>query len=323
MRCVMHRLALIVTTLALLLQPGCTSSPAPRRTTLSAQGSPYSLAEPENLPERYEIPLLIKDGFLIARGRVNDARPGWYLFDTGSNLTIVDQGLANRIGLPELEERSTVGVAGSADFTVRPIERLELGGLDLGQDHVGALSMFPITKGLGVSTQGLIGFNCFGNHPFTIDYKAQKLTLYRRDRFVPPPDATAVPLVLYRGLPAVRTTLASRPVLLLLDSGANNALTLPSSVATWPGILATGQTSRTIARGVGGEVHTQSGWLRRLDLFELTLRDLPVTFEPPPPGLTDLRFTIGRLGNELLSSFRLTFDAPRGVMYVEFLPQSE
>lgn len=316
---------LLITTLTLLALSACAARPVPSpdAAVLTTETSAYSLARADELPDAYDIPLRIKDGFLLAQGRVNDERPGWYLLDTGSNLTIVDLGLANRLGLPALEERTTIGVAGTASFTVRPVERLELGGLDLGLDRVGSLSMLPLTRGLGVSTHGLVGFNCFANHPFTIDYGQAKLTVYHRDRFVPPAGATAVPLVIYRGLPAVQTTLAGRPVLLLLDSGADNALTLPDSVATWPGILSAGQTSRAVARGVGGEVHTQRGWLRRLDLFELQLYDVPVTFEPPPPGLTDRRFTIGRLGNELLSSFRLTFDARRRVMYIEFLPENE
>lgn len=319
MRC----LHLFIAILLLVLLSACTARPAADRAVLTTQTSQYSLARPEQLPDRYDIPLRLKDGFILAQGRVNDTPPGWYLIDTGSNLTLVDQGLANRLGLPELEERTTVGVAGTADFTVRPVDRLELGGLDLGIDRIGALSLLPLTRGLGLPTNGLIGFNCFANHPFTLDYGQEKLTVYHRDRFVPPAGATAVPLVVYRGLPAVQTTLAGRPVLLLLDSGADNAVTLPTAVATWPGILAAGQTGRTVARGVGGEVHTQSGWLRRLDLFELQLYDVPVTFEPPPPGLTDRRFTIGRIGNQLLSSFRLTFDARRRVMYIEFLPENE
>lgn len=314
---------LLIATLVLFVSAACASRPAGEPAVLTTETSAYSLARPDALPDAYDIPLQFKEGFLLAQGRVNDAMPGWYLIDTGSNLTLVDLGLANRLGLPVVDQRTTIGVAGSADFTVRPVDRLELAGLNLGQDRVGALSMLALTRGLGVTTQGLVGFNCFANHPFTLDYQARKLTVYRRDAFVPPAGATAVPLVIYRGLPAVQTQLAGRPVLLLLDSGADNAVTLPDGVATWPGILAAGQTSRMIARGVGGEVHTQRGWLRRLDLFELQLYDVPVTFEPPPPGLTDRRFTIGRIGNQLLSSFRLTFDARRRVMYVEFLPEQE
>lgn len=311
--------------LILLLLPtlllGCkTASPS---TVLASKTSAYSLAQPAELPDRYTIPLESRHGFLFARGQLNQKHPGLFLFDTGSNLNIVDQGLANRLGMETIDQRTTLGVAGTADFTVRLVDELSLGGLDLGLDRVGVLSMYPLTRGLGMNPAGLIGFTAFANHPFTLDYQNHTLTVYRRDTFVPPPDATRVPLVNYRGLPAVRAKLGGgQDVLLILDSGADNAVSLPESCAPWPGLLASGVTSPSQARGVGGDIHTRRGWLRKLDIFGLQLYDVPVTFEPPPPGLTDPRITLGRVGNQLLSSFRLTFDARRHFLWVEFLPES-
>lgn len=299
----------------------CSSGPRPA--VLTSQSVAYSLATPDTLPASYTIPLETRHGFVFVRGRVNNERAGLFLFDTGSNLNILDQGVANRLQLPTLDQRTTVGIAGTADFTVRPIDRLTLGDLDLGINRLGVLSMLPLTRGIGMNPAGLIGFTALANQPFTLDYEKKQLTVYRRDAFTPPPEATRVPLTIYRGLPAVLATLGGgQEVLLLLDSGADNAITLPATAAYWPGILSTGTTGAGVSRGVGGEVRTQRGWLRRVDVFELQLRDVPVTFEPPPPGLTDPRIPIGRVGNELLSSFRLTFDARRRTLWVEFLPES-
>lgn len=304
-----------------LISIGCASRSGD--TVLTTRADRYSLADPASLPDAYTIPLRLQSGFLFASGQLNDQRPGWYLFDTGSNLTLIDQGIANRLQLPVLAERSTLGIAGRAGYTIRPIDRLSIGGLQLDMDRAGALSMHPLTDGLGLPTSGLIGFNAIANHPFTLDYQDPSITIYHRDRFTPPPDATAERLVLFRGLPAVIATLGGgQEVLLILDSGADNAVSLPATCALWPGILAVGQTSRGVSRGVGGQIHTRQGWLKSLELFNLDLRDVPVTFEPTPPGLSNPRYAVGRIGGDVLSSFRLTFDARGRTLYAEFVPES-
>jgi len=306
----------------LLIIAGCnstaTSNPQP------AQPPSINLADPASMPPTVSIPLTTRGGYLFADGAVNNARAGLMLIDTGSTLTIVDTGIANRLQLPTTDRGTTTGIGGQTSFDFRAVDSIAISGVGISVDRIASLSMRRFMRGVGLSPGGLIGFNALDEHPFTIDYQELEITVYRRDQFTPPPDAQRVELVNFRGLPAVVATLAGgQEVLLIIDTGADNTLSMPEQVARWPRVLATGQTGAGHARGVGGTVETQTGWLKHIDVFGLQLAGVPVTFEPTPPGLSSRRYTIGRIGGKLLSSFRLTYDMPSRSLWVEFKPETE
>ncbi|MFI4861734.1 MAG: aspartyl protease family protein [Phycisphaerales bacterium JB063] len=317
-RIALQRLLLAVSALLLL---GCSNTPTRPQSLPPSDPPAIHLNDPATLPASVTIDLTRQHAYLFARGRVNGNNAGLMLLDTGSNITIVDTGLANRLNLPVVGEGRTRGIAGTADFEFREVDTLSLGGLGIPNHRIAALSMRQLTGGLGVSAGGLIGFNAFAQHPFTIDYPNNQLTVYRRDTFTPPVGADRVELHNYRGLPAVVATLGGgQDILLILDTGANNTVSLPSHVADWPRILATHTAGAGQARGVGGHIDVQQTWLRRLDVFGLRLADVAVTFEPQPLGLSDPRHAVGRIGGEILASFRLTFDMPNRALYIEFVP---
>lgn len=314
-----NRIALIV---ALALFVGCNTIAAPK--PQPTQAPRINLANPASMPPAISIPLTTRGGYLFASGEVNGTRAGVMLIDTGSTLTIVDTGLANRLHLPITDQGRTTGIAGEATFDFREVESIALSGVGIGVDRIASLSMRRFMSGVGLSPGGLIGFNALDDHPFTIDYQALEIIVYRRDRFTPPPGALRVELMSFRGLPAVVATLAGgQEVLLILDTGADNTLSLPLQVARWPRVMATGQTGAGHARGVGGTIETQSGWLKHIDVFGLQLAGIPVTFEPTPPGLSSRRYAVGRIGGKLLKSFRITYDMPTRSLWVEFRPDGE
>lgn len=310
----MRKIALLL--LCCVLMVGCSST---TQQTLVAQHQPtYSLSQAESLPKTLHIPLTNDRGYLFASTSVNGRRVGTMLFDTGSTLNIIDRGVVARLDLPKTGEGRTVGIAGSETFTQHAVQSLAIGDLDLGISDAGALSMQKFMRGR--SPAGLIGSVSLLPHPFTIDYKTSELIVYNRKTFVPPKDAEKVELTFYGRLPAVKATLANgQDIILIIDTGADNTVSLPMSLSTVPGILATGSTGAGSASGVGGNIQTISGWLKELKVFGFRLGGVPVTFEPKTrePRRKDL--PVGRIGGQLLKDFRLTFDARYNALYVEFI----
>ena len=311
----MQRTALLLICCLLLTACGTSTN----RTLVTQSRTFYSLAEEDKLPKALRIPLVNDKGYLFVSGSVNGKRGGTMLFDTGSTLNIIDKGVVNRLGLPQVGEGKTVGIAGTEGFSWHAVDSLGIGPLDLGVDRAGALSMHKLMRGLQRSPAGLIGSISLMPHPFTVDYQKGELIVYNRKTFVPPKDAQKAELTFYSRLPAVKGKLANgKEVLLIIDTGADNAVSLPMAVAEWPGILAAGATGASRARGVGGDIQTLSGWLKSLDLFGYNLGGVPVTFEPQTrkPRRTDL--PVGRVGGQLLKGFRLTFDARYRSIWIEF-----
>lgn len=312
----MRRVALLL--MCFMLSVGCSQT---TQQTLVTQANPpaYSLADANELPKTLRVPLIRDRGYLFVDASINGKRAGTMLLDTGSTLNIIDRGVVARLGLKQTGQGRTVGIAGAATFTQHAVESLAIGELDLGVDRAGALSMQKLMRGIQRSPAGLIGSISLLPHPFTIDYANSELVVYNRSTFVPPKDAEKVRLTFYGRLPAVIATLANgQDVVLILDTGADNTISLPASISTMPGILATGSTGSGSARGVGGDIQTIQGWLKEIEVFGYRLGGVPATFEPKTrePRRTDL--PVGRIGSQLLKDFRMTFDARHNAMWVEF-----
>jgi hypothetical protein len=313
---------LILCAVALVLV-GCASGGA----SSSAPTAPpphIDLTDPSTMPERVTLPLTRRGNYLFAPSHVNGRTTGDMLIDTGSTLTLIDTGSANRLQLPVVGEGETLGIAGRASFEFRRAESVTLAGVGVDHNRLAALSMRKLAGGGNLALGGIAGFTAFAGHPFTLDFPNQTLTVYRRDAFTPPPDAERHDLLSFHGLPAVVATLGGgQDVLLIIDSGANNAISLPDYCKDWPRILATRASSAGQSHGVGGAIQTHQGWLRRVRVFGLQLDGVPVTFEPQPTGFISNRYVIGRIGTLALAAFQLTFDLQNRSVWITFHPEAE
>jgi len=262
-------------------------------------------------------------GYLFAPARINGRYAGQFIFDTGSSLGIVSTGVAERLGLPTLMKSKATGIGGVQAFEFRPIDRLEFGGLGVAADKLAAISLHPMSAGIGTSVSGLIGIRALAGLPFTINYTDSTLTVYRRDRFKPPTDTPMFPARFdFVGLPMVSARIGNgHEVWLILDSGADNELTLPRKcLKDWPAIVAVTGSGAGASAGIGGSVASTRTWLGSLRVFGLELKNTPVIFEQPPEVFSRQRKPIGRIGGALLKNFRLTFDSRRGRIWAQWLP---
>ena len=283
----------------------------------------YSVNKPADLPQSLTIKLRNQRGYLFAPARIDGQRAGLFMFDTGSNLTVISTGVAGRLGLAVNGSSQATGVGGTQAFEYRGFESLEFGGVEMKSNRAAAISMHQMSRGIGTSVSGLIGVRELGGLPFTLDYGDNTLTVYRRDTFKPP---SGVPPVRARfdfaGLPLVSADLGKgRKVWLILDSGADNELTLPRKcLALWPDIMSVSGTGSGHSAGVGGAVASTYTWLDTLEVFGLKLHDMPVQFEQAPEAFTRQPRPVGRIGGAFLKNFRLTMDPQRNLIWAQWLP---
>ncbi|MEZ6189772.1 MAG: retropepsin-like aspartic protease [Phycisphaerales bacterium] len=132
------------------------------------------------MPDHLTIQLREHRGYLFAPARINGRGAGLFMFDTGSNLAVISTGVAGRLGLEVVGNSHAVGVGGTQAFDYRGYSRLEFGGLEVSSDRAAAISLHPMSNGIGTSVSGLIGIRELGGLPFTLDYSDHTLTVYRR-----------------------------------------------------------------------------------------------------------------------------------------------
>jgi len=308
----MHHLAWFV---ALFLCASCTTTIAP-----PPPSTPHSVTRPSHLPKRLSIPLRQHNGFLGGLVTINNTPSGYFMIDTGSTENVVSPLVANQLDLPPGIAGMLNGIAGQEAMESRPVHQMALGGLGLLCKQVAVLDLYRFNDSFRGIVNGIIGFPAFGRVPFTIDYQASQLTLYRPNQFNPEPDAVAHRLWPYRGLPVVRATIGQgHEILLIVDSGAETHITLPLECAErWPDIVLVPVTSRGNAKGIGGSVPTVQTWLKSINLFGLNLYGVPVSFESRLPSRRTPNVLMGRIGNRLLKDFRLTFDPAKGRVWSQW-----
>lgn len=330
------------------LQLGCSSTPTPKpapvlvstgdTTASQSSGVTYDIAAPASLPDRLDIPLIRRGGYLLVHGSVNDETVGTMMIDTGASLSVIAQGVAGRIGLEKDGGGRTVGVGGIESFDYYKVRDYTIGrpdtvgdvpgrALKLKSEKMAGLSLLRFGRSLGISMGGIVGFTDLADVPFALDGARRQLTVYNPTSFRPPRDAIRQRLHRYRKLPMVRAELSDGQqrveVWLIIDYGADNALTLPGTLLQkYPGVVSVNAAGTGRTRGIGGTVQSTQTWVRNFRIFDLDLQDVPVNFEPPPPSLEGPKL-IGRVGNTLLQHFRLTFHAKNGWIYAEWNPSAE
>lgn len=326
---------------------GCASAPTTEDgTVLVAEHSaraqdvgPYTLAQPDALPERLDIPLARSGGYLLVPTFLNGESVGLMMIDTGASLSVVAQGVAGSLELPKDGTGRTLGVGGFENFdyyraehfsigqptsAIEGQKRSQRGVLQLERERMAGLRMLGFGESLGVGLGGIVAFTDFGDVPFALDAPNRQLSLYQPRAFRPPADATRHRLRNFRKLPMVRAELDDGnqrvEVWLIIDYGADNALTLPRAVLDrYPGVVAVNAAGSGSTRGIGGTVTSTQTWVKNFRVFGLDLQHIPVNFETPPPTMRG-EVLIGRIGNSLLQHFRLTFHPAHGWVYAQWNP---
>jgi len=318
---------LLLSALMLSALIGCQSSSVedsrPSVSSVATERPRYDLTEPNAMPAKLVVSLARREPYLLAASRIEGRDTGLFLVDTGSALNAVSTGLANQLDLPEGEEGTAIGIGGRATYHRRRVEWWGLEGIALPGDHLAALQLHRLNQAAPFQTNGVLGYLALRHVPFTLDHAQAELILHNPDDFRPPEGARRVELLTHRFLPAVEATLSNgQRVKLILDSGADNAITLPRSVLKrWPEVAAVPETGSGRSRGIGGTIESTNTWLKDLQIFGLTLRHLPVAFESSGPGMQRGELPVGRVGLELLKHCRLTFDPANNTLWVEWRPE--
>jgi predicted aspartyl protease len=162
---------------------------------------------------------------------INGSGPYDFLLDTGCAKTIVDQKLADQLGLPREGEKTVVGILASARMSVVHVNSLSVAGASVpGGDVFSSDHPASVTS----NARGILGEDFLRNFDLLIDYRHQTI------RIESPLGSMAqtalgehLPLQLsgmFHGQPTHNRLVVSghipelgdTPMLLLLDSGTNS-----------------------------------------------------------------------------------------------------
>src|SRR5260370_22506869 len=122
----------------------------------------------------------LAQGLIYMQASLNGSKPLWMMLDTGSSVTVFDESVSKRLGIPFRGEGKAYG-PGQGSATKSAFARnstLMFAGEDLEDQTVATLPLDWFSREVGRSTDGFLGSNVFRNYVVEIDYANQVLHLH-------------------------------------------------------------------------------------------------------------------------------------------------
>lgn len=250
------------------------------------------------------VPFTVTGKLMFVPVRVNGASAGSFCIDSGATHSVIDPRLVSRLGLKTLSEGATTG-AGRGDVKLGNLPPVTL---TIGSVSVEAASPYAIDLSsvpIPAATLGLVGFEAFAQYVIRIDPVNRTLSFFDAARFTYAGRGARVPLVVEQNKLFIDATLDVKPGLrvvhrLRIDLGSEDSVN--------DEIVAQARETRQTALGSGlGESFT--GWSGVFDAVQIGPYVIRHVWGPGAPHPT--------IGMEMFRRFISTFDARRGVLYLE------
>lgn len=251
-------------------------------------------------------------GLAVVEARVNGAKLT-LLVDTGFDVTVIDAGVAERLGLKG-EEATLVPQPGGAVATgVLPPIELALGGARFDIDSAQAMPLAGLFGSMGLPGDGILGHDVLSQAIFDFDYPAGRFRIWRS---VPASlaEAQAIPVEIVNSEAFVEASLlvaGREPIVgrFKLDTGSTDVAGLNRNFGTANGIL--GLPGSRSLRGIaaGGATEGEILRIRGFDLAGLTVERPVIGITTDSAGFED-RADAGTIGGGVLTRFRLVLDYP-------------
>jgi hypothetical protein len=277
-----------------------------------------------------EIPFELENNFIILTVQFNKTFPLKFIFDTGSEHTILTKReISDAIGVDYDREFHILGSDLKTELVAYLAKHIRLeipekivatneSILVLQEDY------FRFEEYSGINIQGILGGNVFARYLIRLNYQRQIMTLIERESFKIPVGFETLELENFRNKPYLTTAIRLQNdsflcVKLLLDTGAGHGLMLfsntDSSLEAPKNVI-----HGNIGMGLGGFLE---GFLGRTSGLFFGKNELngPITYfqylDSTALKNAMLNARNGLIGNIILSRFQLIFDLNGELLYLK------
>jgi hypothetical protein len=238
------------------------------------------------------------------------------LLDSGANLTALERGFAERIGVVSDRTISVRGMLGSTTGGLARDTTVSIGSLRLDGLSPAILDLTDLAQCSGRVLPAILGEDVFERVVVEVDVAGRTVRFHDPARFSAPAGATRVPLErmgLGRG---VLVSVEGRPeVAARLDLGCGAALVLGNAYWSRERLLEGRRSSTGLAAGVDGVGEYAIATIRTLRFAGLEFRDVPTAFKPASEGGTDPG-AAAILGLPVIGRSHLWIDYAHDAIYV-------
>jgi len=250
------------------------------------------------------VPFTFTGKLMFVPVRVNDASAVSFCIDSGAPHSVIDPRLASKLGLKSRSQGSITGT-GRGAVALTNLEAVKLSiervPIDVASPYQIDLSGVPIPP----TTLGLIGFEIFEQYVVRIDPVARTIAFHDPTRFAYSGRGARLPLIADHNKLFIDATLDVKPGVsvvhrLRIDLGSEDSVN--------DEIVAQARETRrtSLGNGLGSNFEGVSGVLDAVHIGPYLIRHVWGPGAPHPA-----------IGMEIFRRFISTFDARRGVLYLE------
>ena len=260
------------------------------------------------------IPALRQGNYLFVEAQLAGRRL-LLCIDSGAGIHVLTPDAAIRLGLlpTDAKVQSVTGTAATVTARRIRLEKLSLGGVVLTDSDAVTVALPSALGG-----DGLLGYPLFTQFVVTLDYATATVTLTPPAAFRPATDAVSVPLRLVGNIPQVELRFDEFSAWVELDTGSSGEIDLNTPFVEknrlrerYPKRLA-----MPTGVGVGGVTYGEAVRIEKLQLGPFTLNKPVLRLSQQTRGADASSQVGGRLGAEILSRFRVTFDYGNKCLYL-------
>jgi predicted aspartyl protease len=250
------------------------------------------------------VPFDLLQGYcIVVHGSAGTLKDLNFFLDTGTSNSTFDSRIASKLNLRDVVPAALVVMGGRVQAESATLPSLEVGPMRLSSLHIVTADLTSFQKVLSVRIDAIIGMDVLGLRPFVIDYPARVIHFGAS-----PALPFSLPLRLDQGLAVLDAEIDSRPVHLLLDTGASFVVLFKTDSQSDPGANATAVSTLV-----------SSGAFERKQMRLRTLRVGPAEFRKesammaPNPKPSQIDFD-GVMSPSALGISRLSVNLTEGVL---------
>lgn len=131
------------------------------------------------------IPFDLEDNLIVLKVQVNGSKPLAFVLDNGAGMCVLDPAIAKSMDLKSGEMDQTTGAgAGKLDVAYVHDITFSLPGAQLAVPKVGLIDLSGLKSSIGITIDGLLGYDFFDKYVVEVDYDARVLRLFDPATFV-------------------------------------------------------------------------------------------------------------------------------------------
>ncbi len=265
-----------------------------------------------------KIPFLLQANLILVPLSINNSDTLWFILDTGVNAIILtDSAVINKLKMPFVREMKLQGIGEGSDVEagITLGNTIRMGEMIGYKQNVLVIKNNAVQLGeyVGVPIHGVWGFDLFDRFVVTIDFANQEILLQEPDSYSSKREkGERFPISIEKSKPyfvglQVESDKESKPLKLLIDTGANHALFLEkpdASLLQMPDKVINTQ----LGRGLNGIIHGKLGRIKKMKVGSYEINDLIASFPDTTRHKGANNNRQGAIGCELLRRFKVTFN---------------